>query len=381
MLLTEAEGKALLQKADLDIPHGQLLEKATFNPADLSSLTYPVFIKAQVLHGNRALQGLVKKADSAEAAQAMVESFFETTDKVLVEEAAVIEQELYLSIKYDTRTRTPVVLFSAAGGAGMDERGETMTSVPLSISQPLMEFEPYPELTSTLNKLFQVFKDNDATLVEVNPLAKTPQGFVCLDAKVELEDVAAFRHEEWVQYGERGSVGRPWTEREEKAHAVSHQDHRGVAGESFFEFPGGEIGVMASGGGASALLMDAMLAEGLKPANYTEYSGNPTREKVKGLTKVVLSIPNLKGLYVAGSNAAFTDIYETLGGLVDGFLETDYAKQPGFPVLIRRGGPRWEEAFEVVKERLEPLGIKLKLFGPEFPLVKTISEMKKLLKQ
>jgi ATP-citrate lyase beta-subunit len=73
-----------------------------------------------------------------------------------------------------------------------------------------------------------------------------------------------------------------------------------VAGESFFEFSGGNIGVMASGGGASTLAMDALLSEGLKPANYTEYSGNPTREKVAALTNLVLSLPNLEALICCG---------------------------------------------------------------------------------
>lgn len=379
MLLTEHEGKKLLQKAGLIVPHSLLVIKNDTSPADLQNLNYPVFVKAQVLHGNRGLQGLVKKAATVEEANRILNDFFSTTDQVLVEEAATIEQELYLSISYDTRTRAPLLRFSHLGGAGMDERGEALINVSLSVSSPLTSFEPYPELAETVEALYQVFLDNDATLVEINPLAKTATGFVCLDAKIELEEVAAFRHPEWANYGERASIGRPWTEREQKAHAVSHQDHRGVAGESFFEFPGGDIGVMASGGGASTLAMDALMAEGLNPANYTEYSGNPTREKVKGLAAVVLSIPKLKGLYVVGSNANFTDIYETLAGVIDGLLESAYVDQPDFALLVRRGGPRWQEAFQMVEERLQGKPVALKLFGPEFPLVKTAREMRDLI--
>ena len=92
----------------------------------------------------------------------------------------------------------------------------------------------------------------------------------------------------------------------------------------------------------------------------------------------MLAIKNLHGLYVVGSNANFTDIYETLAGVVDGLLTSKYAK-PGFKVLIRRGGPRWEEAFAMVTERLAATGVELKLFGPDFPIVETAEEMKKML--
>jgi succinyl-CoA synthetase beta subunit len=253
----------------------------------------------------------------------------------------------------------------------------------LSVVEAPSSFAPAPELLVVVNKLWQLFLAHDATLIEINPLVKSSQAegdqaWYCLDAKIELEDTASYRHPEWLDYPEKSAMGRPPTQREMLAHEVSRRDHRGVAGESFFEFAGGEIGVLAAGGGASILAMDALVAHGLKPANYTEHSGNPPREKVKAITDVILSIPDLKGLFVVGTNANFTDIFETLSGVVDSLLEQDLPDH--FPVLFRRGGPRWQEAFAMIDQRLTAPKFKVKTFGPDFPIVKTAIEMKELIK-
>ncbi len=382
MRLTEVEAKALFTAAGLTVPASQLLSQV---PTTTIAVKFPVMVKAQVLHGNRGLQGLIKPATTEAELKTVVAELLAATDEygqpitqVLVEEQVTIDQEHYLSFSYSTRDRAIVINYSQAGGAGMDDRGGSVTTTVVSALAPPTEFAAAPELLPVVQALYQVFTTNDATTVEVNPLVKTKQGWLCLDGKVELEDTAAGRHPEWATYPERSQLGRSPTPRELKAHQVSHTDHRGVAGESFFEFTGGEIGVMASGGGASTLAMDALMAEGLKPANYTEYSGNPTREKVKALTEVVLSIPGLRGLYVVGSNANFTDIYDTLAGVIDGLLESPY-QGDGFAILVRRGGPRWQEAFEMVTERLAGKQYRLKLLGPDFPLVETATEMRKLI--
>lgn len=388
MLLTEAEGKGILVAGGLSIPRGVIVNKEGFEKEGKydCNLEFPVFAKAQVTHGNRHIHGLVRQANDADSLNQTLKELFSQKDQnnlpvthLLLESALKFDHEYYLSIGFDTRTRQVVITFSGEGGEGMDDRGSSMVKTYVNLSEGISNFAPMPDLTDFVNELLKIFIDADATLIEINPLVKSDGQWYCLDAKVELDDTAAFRHPDWENYPKRSSMGRPPTEIEQKAQAVSRTDHRGVAGESFFEFPGGTIGVMASGGGASTLAMDALMAEGLQPANYTEYSGNPTREKVAKLAEVVLSLPYLEALYVVGSNANFTDIYDTLAGVVDGLLQSPYVDKPGFAILIRRGGPRWEEAFKMVEERLKGKPIKLKMFGPEFPLVDTAAELKKLL--
>lgn len=397
MILTEHEAKKILATVGLQIPDSIHLQLADDIPTDPNQieLSFPLYVKAQVLHGDRASMGLVSRADSASELHRSVVDMFSETDRfgneitsVLLEETVKFQKEFYLAITYDTMHRRPVLQFSAQAGTGIEGRADSIESIPFSandgpgddiLSHISLSKETLETLHRTIQQLWTVFSRQDATLLEINPLVITESGEAyCLDCKLEVEDTASFRHQEWKEYGERSPLGRPPTERETKAHEVSRSDHRGVAGESFFEFPEGSIGVMASGGGASTLAMDALLTVGLKPANYTEYSGNPTREKTGKLADVVLSMEGLEGLYVVGSTANFTDIYETLAGVIDGLLRSQYADQDDFALVVRRGGPRWEEAFQMIHDRLAGTPINYKLYGPEFPITETAAVMKEL---
>lgn len=369
MRLYEHEGKDLLAQAGVAVP--ARIQLATL--ADLTPpATFPIILKAQVLHGNRADQGLIQIVKNLAEWQGVVDVWKTKLDpavQVLQENLVDIKHEWYLTFRYDTRPRRPVVLFSATGGTGIEHRGDSLEMVVLEIGQPVPEL--HPDLpTQWVNDLFQTFLKNDCTLMEINPLVPTSAGLVALDAKIELDDTAAFRHPEWEElYPPRTLFARQPTQREQQAKQVNAMDHRGVAGASYFEFDG-TIGVLASGGGASQLAMDALLASGLKPANYTEYSGNPPREKVTALTEVVMSQPNLEALWVIGGHANFTDIYETLMAVLDGVEASKPVK--GFPIIIRRGGPRQDEAFVAVRQRTEALGLTVHLFDSSFPITDTV---------
>ena len=122
--------------------------------------------------------------------------------------------------------------------------------------------------------------------------------------------------------------------------------------------------MLASGGGTSVEALDDLCLLGGKPAVFTEYSGNPTPEKVKGLTKIALLHPGpIHAIWVVGGRANFTDIYETLiGGIMGGIRETaDFDKTT--PILIRRAGPRDEEAFAQLNKLQQREGYRLFLRG------------------
>ena len=122
--------------------------------------------------------------------------------------------------------------------------------------------------------------------------------------------------------------------------------------------------------------MDALLAFGAKPANYTEYSGNPPREKVEALTKITLGREGLCGCLVAGAYANFTDIYETLKGFCDGLLQI--RRKPVYPIVVRRGGPRQEEAYEMLEKFAKKEGFDFHLFGPDTPISVACKKMAEL---
>ena len=143
-------------------------------------------------------------------------------------------------------------------------------------------------------ELWNCFLQEDARQVEINPLVRTSSGkWIAADAKVALDDDAFYRHETWKNFEPRTMMGRLPTEREKEVTAIDAGEdyYRGTAGK-YIEMDG-DIAILFSGGGASIANMDALLKAGLKPANYTEYSGNPPREKVRDLAKIVLSKPGL----------------------------------------------------------------------------------------
>jgi len=139
-----------------------------------------------------------------------------------------------------------------------------------------------------------------------------------VDSKLELDDEALYRQTTLV-LPERRDFSRKTTPLEILALKNDQTDTRGAAGRMFYEIPEGDIAVLASGGGTSSEALDSLYLHGGCPAIFTEYSGNPTAEKVKGLTKVALSSPGgINGVWVVGGRANFTDIYETL---VNGIME------------------------------------------------------------
>jgi citryl-CoA synthetase large subunit len=188
-----------------------------------------------------------------------------------------------------------------------------------------------------------------------------------LDAKIALDDDAFYRHPEWAAYEPRTSMGRLPTERETAVGRIDEGEnyYRGTASK-YIELDG-DIAVLFSGGGASIANMDSLMKAGLKPANYTEYSGNPPREKVAELAKIVLSKPGLKGLWICGGVANFTDIAETFQGLVDALD----AVKPDYPIVVRRAGPREQEGMRLMEACGKRNNLRLRLFGKEVSMGNT----------
>ncbi len=371
MLLYEFEGKELFKKCSISVPTNQLVSSSV----DQITIKTPLVLKAQVLSGKRAQSGgIVMVKGKAESVKGEVEKLFgkevngEKVERVLVEEAVEIEKEYYLSFSYSTETRGPVMTFGE-GGTGAEEKGAKI--YPVDILAGYSGENVPEELKDIAKKLWEVFTKYDCELAEINPLVTTKDGKVyTLDAKVILDDDGDFRRE--VKFPERNLFGRASTEREIEARKIDEGDHRGTAGSVYWDL-NGDIAVLAAGGGGSVVNMDALIALGGKPANYTEHSGNPPREKLKKLTKILLSKPGLKGLWIVGGTANFTDIYETLMGFVEALREIK--PKPTYPIVIRRGGPRDKEAFEALKEIGEEEGFDFHIFGRETPMTSTAKTM------
>lgn len=387
MNLYEFEGKQLWREYSIPVPEGVIISKAElgFSPVPKGWAGYVV--KAQTLSGNRARQQLVVTVDTPERVQAASLSIFERgqylpeLEHVLIEQRTPFTKALYVSITYSTQTRTPQLLLSVRGGTGIEENTDGLRSYPIdplvglheaSIRQVGYASHLTPTEIKTLvpviMKLWRCFQERDCTLAEINPLVLTEDGtWSALDAKVVLDDDAAFRHTTQ-HYVARNPLGRLPTSAELAAWQIDKDDHRGVAGSSYIDLDG-DIAILASGGGAGLGSMDALIANGGKPANFTEYSGNPPRAKVRRLTEIVLSKPGLNGCWVVGATANFTDIFETLSGFLEGVRKTK--PKPRYPFVIRRGGPRSTEAFALLRQAAKNEGYDFHLYGSETPMIST----------
>ncbi len=351
MKLREYEGKALFKKYGISVPASILVSQ----PGP-QSFAAPAVIKAQTLTGNRYAKGGVVIAHSEHDITAAVRTLVgasidgETVKKVLIEEQIKHEGEYYISFSYDTESRSPVLSISMQGGSGIAHAHV----VPIDLSIGLLPFfirdsllaakfsaSDSSGLIPVITKLWSLFVQESAIVAEINPLFKTSDGrFIAGDSKIILD-------------------GEKYNPNEKR----------------FIDLQG-DIAILASGGGASLLNIDTLLVAGGRPANYTEYSGNPPADVVNALTRKVLMRKGLKGCWVIGGTANFTDIYETLRGFLDG-LRTIKPK-PRFPIVIRRDGPRKEEAFQMLREISEKEGYDFHCYDSHTAMSETADIIVKL---
>ena len=375
MRLYEHEAKDLLSQYGLDIPSQNI------------GGGEERIVKAQIMANNRKDIGAVRFADNLEEAgdikQDMLDSSFEGAepDEVLVEEKIDFTEEYYVSFMYDTDSRTPSMVFSREGGSGIEDRNAEKFPIEENsqfrfrqmLKQQGIEGGGLVRLGSVLQSLFEAFLEEDARLLEVNPLAETEDGYVVLDAMMDLEDDASFRHD-W-NFSDRTVMKRKKTDREVRAEKIDEDDHRGVAGK--YTELNGDIGMMLAGGGASLTNMDALIEYGGSPANYTEYGGNPPGEKVYRLSKVIMSKPGLNGLWHVGGTANNTDVERTM----DGFIKALREEKPDYPIVIRRDGPHADEAFENLRKVREELDLNMKLFRNDKPMTESAEDLMEMVRE
>ncbi len=349
MRLYEYEGKELFKKYGISTPQSILLS----NTSDIPSTKKDGVVKAQVRSGDRKKAGGIILASSEQDIKNATHSLLGSTirgekvESVLVEEIIQFEKEYYVSLTYDSTARGPVLSLCTQGGTGVADAHtfpiDLVWGLPSFFIRDALLQASFPKdeilsITKIILQLWNLFLQEHALLAEINPLFKTTEGqFIAGDAKIILDN------EKW----------RP-------------QDKQ------YIEM-GGDIAILASGGGASMLNMDALLRAGGKPANYTEYSGNPTSSVVSELTKKVLSKKGLRGCWVVGAAANFTDIYVTLSGFLDGLREV--SPKPTYPIVIRRDGPRAQEAFAMLREVGEKEGYDFHLYDSTTPMADTAQIM------
>ncbi len=361
MRLLEFESKNILEKYQIVIPSGTVAPLE-----DKLDVNLPAMLKAQIPVGGRGKAGGILEASTIDETEAGMRKLLSTwirgykPTKILVEEKAEIDREFYLAITYDTVAKSPMAIFSAEGGIEIEtlakEQPQKIRSEHFSIRTRLPQYRAREIISETgisgrhllglgtiFSRLADVFLDFDATLAEINPLALTPDGrLIALDCHLEIDDDAIFRHATLVDIAkneDRFRAERQMTDFERRAAEVDRLDHRGVAGR-VIEFEG-NMGLIIGGGGASLTAFDAVQFHGGRPANYCEIGGNPSVLKVKELTRLLLSKPNVEKIAVIMNVVSNTRVDLVARGIVKGILEA--GKDPAETVAAFRIPGAWEE--------------------------------------
>ena len=392
MKLLEYKGKELLRECGVRSAPGIVTDNKSYINLSFHKERYKEFfydhkkviIKAQIPATHRKHNGYIIETDDFKESFKLIDKLYDSEYKeqpittLLIEKMLDVAEEYYLSILYDTRARKPMILLSREGGVDIESSGK-VARIHVSPLEGLHDYQVRElakaagfssnellQLTSFIRRAYQCFERFDCRMCEINPVIRNSEGLLFAgDAKITIDDSGASRQEifhDITDIEDESLLG----ERALEARKIDYHDHRGVAGKTFIELAG-DIAVLASGGGASLTCMDALIEAGGAPANYTEYSGNPSREKVRQLTRITLSKPGLNGCLVVGGTANFTDIYETLSGFVDGLRDSG---SPSYPIVVRRGGPRDKEAFSMLRKVAESEGFDLTCYGEELPMTK-----------
>jgi succinyl-CoA synthetase beta subunit/citryl-CoA synthetase large subunit len=339
MKILEAEAKAILKRAGLPIPRSFVAETPEEAAQAALDLGGPWVMKVQIPIGGRMKAGGVKFGESAEEASdyaaqllgAEVRGFL--VEAVLIEERLDVVAEIFIAATYDALNKRAMLVLSSEGGIEVESAASVIRH-PFSLTTPFPDFmgrelamklgmngRANPVLGRLIAQIAQSFVRLDSLLLECNPCVLTRDGrWYVADVHMELDDDASFRQKALLDGVPRSArLANQRSAFEQRAIEIDTADHRGVAGR-LIPF-GGTIGMLIGGGGASLALMDATLQRGLKPANYCEIGGNPSVWKIKELTKLILSQPNVDKIVVAMNVVSNTRADLVARGVIKGVLE------------------------------------------------------------
>ena len=351
----EHAAKPLLRAAGIEVPRGRLARSGAEARAAAAELGVPVVVKAQVPAGKRGKAGGIRAASDARAAGAAAAAILgmeiagHRVEAVLVEEQAAIAAEYYAAVLNDPASRGPLAMFSPEGGMDIEEVAastpDRVRRAPVDIRRGLdlesaralaRGFGPEIDdeaVAEVLRALYRAYRDNDAELLEMNPLARLADGrHVALDCKLVLDDSAIRRREALASTGSPETL----TDLETRATAL---------GLKFIELDG-DIGVIANGAGLTMTTMDVITHHGGRPANFLEIGGE-SYTMAKPALELLLDNPRVRCLVVNFCGAfARTDV------MTGGVLDAWEALAPALPVFFSVHGTGSAGARAMLRDRL-----------------------------
>ncbi len=344
MKLHEYQAKALFARYGIPTQRGAVITR----PEDLDGLElrYPVVVKAQVLVGGRGKAGGIRLASTPAEAQQHARAILgmsikgEVVRRLLVAEAAEIEREYYLAVTLDREARQLVAIASAAGGIDIEEVARTTPEAVVTRHvDPFLGFQPFHarELAAAVGlrgdyltafagiatSLYRLAVQEEAELAEINPLAVAGGALLAVDAKVILDDSAAFRHPD-----------RPPSEEETELERAARQ-----ADLAYVELDG-DLAIIGNGAGLVMSTLDVVAQFGGRPANFLDVGGGATTESMAAAMEIALRKPGVRALFI-----------NIFGGITrcDHIARAIAARPPRVPVAVRLTGTNEEEGRRILE--------------------------------
>jgi len=362
MNIHEYQAKQIFAKYGVPTPRGIVAntpKQAVANAHELGGKVWVV--KAQIHAGGRGLGGGVKLARSIIEVEQLASEILGMTlvthqtgpegklvEKVYIEEGADIKDELYLGIVLDRAKEMPVIMASTEGGMDIETVAHNTPEKIIKVAvDPAIGFQGFHgrELAFGLGlakeeqgkfikfaaALYKVYMENDAEMIEINPLIKTASGdFLALDGKMGFDDSALGRHQDIEDM--RDISEEDADEREASQYGLSYISLDG------------EIGCMVNGAGLAMGTMDTINYMGGTPANFLDVGGKANAETVAKGFEIILKNPNVKAIFV-----------NIFGGIVrcdriaNGILEATKSVNVHVPVIVRLDGTNAPEAAEILR--------------------------------
>lgn len=367
MDLFEYQAKELFAKHHVPSTPGRVTTTAADAKAIAEEIGRPVMVKAQVKTGGRGKAGGVKFAETPEDAYRYAGDILgldikgHVVKKLLVAEASDIAEEYYISFLLDRANRTYLAMCSVEGGMEIEEVAATkpdrLAKVPVDATKGVdvafareiaekghLPAEVLDAAAVTIAKLWEVFVGEDATLVEVNPLVRTPDDrILALDGKVTLDGNADFRHPDHAQFEDHDATDP--LELKAKQHDLNYVKLDG------------EVGVIGNGAGLVMSTLDVVAYAGekhggVKPANFLDIGGGASAEVMAAGLDVILGDSQVKSVFV-NVFGGITSCDAVASGIVKALQIL--GPEANKPLVVRLDGNNVEEGRRILAEANHPL--------------------------
>lgn len=357
MKLYEYEAKGILTRYGIATPQGGLATDTQEAREIASKLTMPVVVKAQVLVAGRGKAGGILFAHTVDEALRTARKLLDMKIKdipvksVWIEEKIQVKKELYFGITTDRFNRCYIAVASSVGGVDIEEvASQTPEKVIRTAVNPQLGLKPFQtreiaarmgysggqisELGQIFERLYTAGIDNDAELIEMNPLVETADGkFVGADARIILDDNALFRHQDYKKRLLEGQTD------------LSPQELEAFNNDLAYVKLDGTIGVIGNGAGLVMATLDTIQYYGGRPANFLDVGGGAPSEKTALALRIVLSDPRVKTLFI-NILGGITRCDEVAKGILLAKEKVGVTK----PMVIRLVGTNEEEGKRILAE-------------------------------